>query len=203
MQIVAAIITSIFFIIAVSSQDEGELMSAWPVKLYPPVESTYSTAPSHSQIVNPVIKINEGTIEFTSSEFGYYLLKALDVIITFACVIYITYLLREIFRTLSNNHPFTSENARRLRTIAILIVLVVPYKILRSILYYSYIKSNIALKGGEWIDWRGFFKLDTKGSILLTMDLDVNALILGILLLLITEIFRIGAALQEDKDSII
>jgi hypothetical protein len=203
MQIVAAIITSIFFIIAVSSQDAGELMSAWPVKLYPPVESTYSTSPSHSQIVNPVIKINEGTIEFTSSEFEYYLLKALDVIITFACVIYITLLLREIFRTLSNNHPFTSENAQRLRTIAILIILVVPYKILRSVFYYSYIKSNLTLKGGEWIDWWGFFGLDVKGNVLLTIDIDVSALVLGVLLLLTTEIFRIGTALQEDKDSII
>jgi hypothetical protein len=90
-----------------------------------------------------------------------------------------------------------------LRTIAILIVLVVPYKILRSVLYYSYIKSNLTLKGGEWIDWWGFFGLDVKGNVLLTIDIDVSALVLGILLLLTTEIFRIGTALQEDKDSII
>ncbi len=203
MQIGAAVITALFFILAVFSGDEGKLVSAWPITVYPPVESTYNLSPLHPQILSPAIKINEGTIGFSSSRLGYYALKALDGLLTFACIIYITYLLREIFKSLSNNYPFAQENTQRLRTIAWLIILVTPYKILRSVLYYWYIKNNISLKGGEWIEWQGFFGLEAKGNVLLNLDMDIWALFTGILLLIITEVFRIGAALQQDKDSII
>ncbi len=203
MQIGAALISAVFFIMAISSGDEGGLLSTWPVTVYPPVESPYSTVATHPHIFEPDIRINEGTIQFSSREVGYYLLKAIDGVLVFAYLIYITYLLREIFRTLSSHQPFTTINVRRLRIIALLVLLVVPYQILRSIAYYSYIKNNIRITGGEWINWGGFFGLEAKGNILLTLDVDMGALFTGVLLLIITEIFRIGTALQEDKESII
>lgn len=203
MESLAALVTLVFFIMAISSGEEGNLLSAWPVTIYPPLESTYSTSPTHGQVLESGILINEGQVQFSSQRAFYYLLKGIDVLLVFAFVIYITYLLSKVVRTVNNHQPFTAENAKRLRSIAWLLVLIVPYKLLRSMLYISYIQSNIALQQTQWLNWPDLLGREIKAGVLLIPDLDLQALLTGLVLLIITEVFTIGTALQADKDSII
>lgn len=197
-----AAVTVIMFIMTASSPDD-RLLSAWPVEIeeYVPV-ATLTTSNEH--LSDLTLVQNRGTIEFSSDSVGYYLLKFADTVLVFALAIGITLLLRKVFRSLSNHHPFTAANAQRIRRIALLVILIAPYSLLKSLVYRYYIVRNIAIDGKEYVSFSDLFSRGLfEHEVWIDLNVDLLALFIGLVLLIIAEVFRIGVLIQTDNESIV
>jgi hypothetical protein len=103
----------------------------------------------------------------------------------FAVSLSITFLLRKLFDSLAHDNPFVTENARRLRQIALLIILTSPINFARDAFENWYLQQNFILDGS---------------GIRSHLVIDVKTVFAGLILLIIAEIFRIGAQLKEEQD---
>lgn len=198
-----ALVIVIAFIFTLS--DEGELMSAWDFKTDEQITDLQVVSKSHA-IDDPKVAINHGTVQFTSSNIGYYILKFVDAIIVILLAISIIILLKRTLRSIDLEHPFTKENARRLKYIAIALMLLSPYSLIKSLIYRSYIINNIGIDGKTYaniFDTFYFFSAPPKNKIWLAIDINFQVLLTGVILLVIAEIFRVGVLMKEDNDSIV
>jgi hypothetical protein len=93
-------------------------------------------------------------------------------------------LLRDLFRTLRAGQPFVPANATRLRRIAYLVIL---GEFLRSVLVFM---SNIVVANNFVAPGLRF---DAR------FDLNVFAIIHGLIILVIAEVFRVGTRLDEEQ----
>ena len=96
-----------------------------------------------------------------------------------------------------------AENPGRLRTIGLLLILLLPYSLIRAWVYHSYIRDRILMEGIEYGDLAS--KLTTATGPVLWLDWSPNlqALLAGLLLLVVAEIFRTGEVLKTDNEAII
>ncbi|MBK6265630.1 DUF2975 domain-containing protein [Marivirga sp. S37H4] len=194
-------------LINIMYSEEDSLTSSYPITLIDDL-SAYQIASENVELEQLTIYSESATIQFTSDSIGYYILKISDVIITFFLAIGITLLARKVFQSLEKNHPFTMENASRLRKIAFLLILFTPYSLIKGLIYRNYITNNISIEGKEFADsliyYLGVFSNNFKQNEA-WIDLNVNfqTLLIGAILLVIAEIFRIGVVMKEDNESII
>jgi hypothetical protein len=85
-----------------------------------------------------------------------------------------------------------------------LILLIAPYNLLKSLVYYLYFTRNVSVAGGEFLYWSEWFRSASgEGKILIVPEVDFQPVLIGLVLLVIAELFRIGAELQADKEAII
>ncbi|MGE5551284.1 MAG: DUF2975 domain-containing protein [Bacteroidota bacterium] len=130
------------------------------------------------------IKFSFSRVDFQSIEailFGFlgFILLALVV---FQAVIY---QMRRIFATLKRGTPFTMENARRIRIIGLVII---GGSLLQSLATSGVgylMMQNIIIEGVE---------LHAK------LGAGASSILIGLVILILAEIFRYGASLQEDQD---
>lgn len=201
-EIAAAVVIIVMLGITIGT-DEGPALSAWPVTTGADFAGEQVSI-SGSGPGDLKVSINQGSIHFSAESFIYYLLKVVDAIFILSLVIWITILLRRVFRSLDKPHPFVAGNAQRLRQMAFLIMLITPYSIIKSLAYRSYIQNNIVVDGMEYADLSGFLsKSMAPGEIWLDLNINAEALLAGLFLLIIAEIFRIGVLIKSDNDSIV
>ena len=190
-------------IMVTSTHPKDMLVSAWPVWV-DQVQTPFELVATSRNLKELALNVNKGSLHFSSTDIGYYALKLLDAMVSIGIVVAVLALLRQIFDTLALNHPFIPENARKLRTIAILVLVIAPYNLLKSLVYYLYITRNVAVQGGEFLYWSEWFRSGSgEGKILIVPQVDFLPVLVGLVLLVIAELFRIGAELQQDKESII
>ena len=91
--------------------------------------------------------------------------------------------------SLRSGRPFVEENGRRLRTIGLAVVGMWAVTVLTGAAVHAYA--------------RGHFVLEEQGSIALGFDVNPLMLFVGLMLLVIAEVFRIGTRLQEEQDATI
>jgi hypothetical protein len=140
---------------------------------------------------------------FSSTSFGYYLLKILDAIFVLGVSIFITILLKRIVSSLQNQHPFTVKNMHRIRNIGFLLMSLSIFSLIRSLIYRSYIVQNVTIEGFKFADLFSFQPDLTIDKIGVGLDMNIQALIVGFILLFIGELFRIGVMMKEDNESIV
>ena len=202
LEILMAATMLITFVITATSP-EDVLLSAWPVE----VEGNLTNLPisSNKTSLNDVtVTINQGNIQFSSESVGYYLLKFLEVVLGFVITIGVTLLLVRILSSLQHQRIFTTENAYRLRNIALLVMLAMPYGLIKSLLYRGYIVANIGIEGKEYIGlFDTFSESLSSNQIWLNFETNWQALLIGAVLLIIAEIFRIGVLIRTDNESIV
>jgi hypothetical protein len=109
----------------------------------------------------------------------------LSMWVSFAISLSITYLLRQIFRSLAQNNPFVVFNAQRLRIIAFLIMFSAVTSFAHDALVNWFLQQNFMLDGS---------------NIRAHLVIDVKTIMAGLIVLIIAEIFRIGAQLKEEQD---
>jgi len=147
-----------------------------------------TTVPMAKKIDGATLELNSGKLIFSHPGnkliFGFTLLS---LWIEFAISLSITYLLRQVFRSLAQNNPFVLENARRLRLIAILIMLI-------SIITFAH---DAAV---NWFLQQNFLLNNVHGAIRAPLVIDVKTLFAGLIVLIIAEIFRIGAHMKEEQE---
>jgi hypothetical protein len=158
-----------------------------PVKLreHQTIKGMVSTS---ADLWDAQLKLNEGMLHVKRRLSWPEILLMLG---QFACIaavtLTITYLLRKIFATLtvSGGSPFIPENAVRLRKIAILIILLAPLNFINDFYNFWLVTTNFQSKENN-------FTPDLK--------LDFQTLLIGLVVLVIAEIFRTGTQLQEENE---
>ncbi len=202
LEIGIAVVVVLMFIMTVGSPEDA-LRSAWPIEVSQSLLSQPLTT-NNEHLSNLTMIINRGTILFSSDRFGYYLLKLVDAVFMFALVIGITVLLKRIFLALRAQHPFTVSNARRIRNVALLVVAIAPYSFVKSLIYRYYIQSHIILEDSTYAAWSNFLSSSIPtDQVWIAVDFNIQALLIGLVLLIIAEVFRVGVLIQADNESIV
>lgn len=182
--------------------DEGQLTSAWDIEVREQL-TDFQVISENASIDDPKIVINKGGIQFASRSISYYILKSIDAVIVILPVILIILLLRKTVRSIQLQHPFTKENVLRIKYIAFILILISPYSLIKSLIYRSYIVNNIDVAGKVYTNIFSLSSGTNKNEIWLNLDINFQALLTGIVLLVIAEVFRAGVLIKEDNDSIL
>ena len=97
----------------------------------------------------------------------------------------IVYQLRRIFANLKAGQPFIPENARRIRAIGLLVILACLVQSFLGFGLGTILAKNLAIEGV---------------TIRPQLNFGLDGFLIGLVILVLAEVFRYGAALQEDRD---
>jgi hypothetical protein len=176
--------------------DDGGIRYWWPITLDSSISKPVITSQSkkitgfaiHEQYRVPGKKL-EKVLSFEDSTLGRRLLQTLHNVVTIAIILLITYWLKKLFTNLAENKPFTEENSKRVQWIAWTVLFMVLFDIIKAFLYRAYTASTVSLTGASLDKYDYSF--------------DFRAFLLGLLLLIIAELFRRGNQYQTDSESIL
>ena len=181
----------IIFIVIRFSRPSYEVYD-WPIELK-------QKATSHSvQTLTPnkeVIKITSDhyKISFrTNRDWGTIAYLLGGGTLAFAWMIRFLWLIRHILKSMVHKNPFTRDNALRFRQIGFLIMGLPVLMALRHLVTSWYLSAHFSFPGPPFSPIRAFFN-----------HFDFGFIFLGLLILLLAEIFRLGTEYKEDSQSIV
>ena len=125
-----------------------------------------------------------GTLRFPPPSGTFLATTALLAAMAMAVGLWVLTQLRAVFRTLRDGRPFVPANAARIRWIAYAVIL---GEIARSIVLFvgnAYARSHFAADGLSFDSWP---------------SINAFAIIHGLIILVIAEVFRAGTRLDEDQ----
>ncbi len=146
--------------------------------------SAYEIVSQELGISGAVIRDAAGKLVFRSTSGPLVLVWLCLVGLWIGAALIILYQLRKFFDTLVAGSPFVSENARRLRLIGLVIVAVEIFRVLLVFGQSLYLRAHIATIG---ISLRN----DPRPHL--------GVLFLGLVMLVIAEVFRRGTELHEEQ----
>lgn len=116
---------------------------------------------------------------------GTIVIGAFAVVAMLGLFLYFLRLLRQIVLSLEEGNPFVSQNAKRLRIMGALMIVGGFAKTI----------SEFAMSGyADTVLRPGGFSLDGH------LGLDFTSLIVGLSVIVLSEVFRIGAAMREEQE---
>lgn len=125
-----------------------------------------------------------GSLRFLPVRPAFVAGSAVALMVLMVCVLWVIGQLRAVFRTLTAGRPFVAANATRIRRIAWVVIL---GEILRSgfaFLSNRYVARHFSAEG-----------LDFGAR----LDVHVSVIVCGLVILVIAEVFRLGARLDEEQ----
>ena len=140
--------------------------------------------PAPPNIRNPDIRDAYGTLRFSPPSGIILTSTALLAALALGVVLYVLAQLRAVFRTVRDGHPFVTANAQRIRWIGYSVIF---WEIAKSLVLFSgnaYAQTHFATDVLIFDPWPKF---------------DVFAIIHGLIILVIAEVFRAGARLDEEQ----
>lgn len=144
----------------------------------PPMELD---SPKYEQVT---FLVRQGELHFMPDQ---HLMWWLIILVMGLCVvgytILITLILKKLFLALEEGNFFSTDNAQRLRLLSILVVLMAPLEFLGVVITNFIISSHLQIEG-----------------MVLGADFNFMLLFTGLVLLVISELFKEGARLQEEYD---
>jgi hypothetical protein len=156
-----------------------------PVKIqdYPRITGIASRSPD---VQDTYLTLNAGTIH-VEQRINWQLMVAMFAYLAgFAALcLSITHLLRQIFATLTTPQPFDPRNTNRLRRIAFLVMLFAPLELCNDVYMHTVVGNNFSRE---------------KVKFVLQLGVNFQVIILGAVLLVIAEVFRIGTQLREENE---
>lgn len=102
----------------------------------------------------------------------------------FGASLYFVKQLRDIVQTMEQHDPFVAENAQRVRTIGVLILVFAAAKVIGNLAVTGYADSMVIPSG---------FNLDGR------LEFPVGLLVVGIAVIVLSEVFRHGSNMREDQ----
>lgn len=141
--------------------------------------------PGSLQIETPglVFRFTDGLPEpVTRTKF---VVQFILVLLLMAVGLVVLYQLRKIFATLAGETPFTGENVRRIRIIGIAVIAGALLNTIVHIMIGIYLSSIVRVPGLE---------------LSVNLKVDLNGILLGVVVIILAEVFRYGACLQEEQD---
>jgi hypothetical protein len=141
------------------------------------------TAPSLG-IENAQIQDVRGSLRFPTRRGAFFFGNAILLIVWLALALYVLGQLRAVFRTLRDGQPFVPANTTRIRWIAL--VVIVSELARSAIVFFEnyYVMTHFAADG---------LRFDARP------DLNGFAIIHGLIILVIAEVFRAGTRLDEEQ----
>jgi hypothetical protein len=125
-----------------------------------------------------------GSLRFPARKGAFLVANLIVLIVMFAISLWVIGQLRAVFRTLRDGHPFVRANARRIRAIGYAVII---GEIARSaMVFYEnyYAKTHFAADG---------LRFEARP------DLNMLAIVSGLIILVIAEVFRTGTRLDEEQ----
>lgn len=125
-----------------------------------------------------------GSLRFPVRRGAFVIGNAIILVFLFALTLWVLGQLRAVFRTLREGQPFVPANATRLRRVAYGVIL---GEIARSAIVFFenyYAMTHFTAEG---------LRFDARP------DLNVSAIFLGLIILVIAEVFRAGTRLDEEQ----
>jgi hypothetical protein len=144
-------------------------------QLHPVTAPSISSAPAEFEDLNGILRFQPRR--------GALIGVLIPLTLFLAVLLWVVSQLRALFRSLRDGHPFVPENATRVRRIG---YAVIAGELLRAAFIFiasRYAATNFMAEGLEF---------DTRP------DLNVIAIIHGLIILAIGEVFRAGTRLDED-----
>lgn len=162
---------------------QGHLSYRWPVTLsessYDEIKTTNTTA-SDVKVVP-----TKGELLFTRmNNWENIAITHTGLALIFGTFLLVTFQLKKIFSNFTRKEPFTLSNSKRIRLIGIILIASSLINFLFGIFYTNYINTNF-----QWNERVSF-----------TQSLDVSTILMGLLIMILAEIFRLGTELQEEKN---
>ena len=171
----------------------------WPIYAEVPL-SAFDIQPTVPGLEVIEVQIERPELGFTTQRSWETILIQLgSTIIGFIILLGFFRQLRQITGSLTKSNPFTFENVRRFRRLALLMMAGAPLSAARSAGISLYIRSHfkIAMPRKHFGMWElGFWGDMLESSVLLF-------LFLGLILLVMGEIIRIGLEYKQDSHSIV
>ena len=150
---------------------------------YPKITGIASTSPN---LQDTYLTLNAGMLHVEQRINWQLMVAMLAYFIGFAALrLLITHLLRKIFATLTTPQPFDPRNANRLRYIALLVMLFAPLELCNNVFMHTVVGNNFSRE---------------KVKFLLQLEINFQVIILGAVLLVIAEVFRVGTQLREENE---
>ncbi len=123
--------------------------------------------------------------EHWQSRRGLIALAGIVTIAALGLFLYFLHLLRQIVISVEEGNPFVYENAKRLRKLGILILMGAVAKTVSELSMSGYADAILIPQG---------FNLNGHISV------DFTSIIAGLSVIVLSEVFRVGAAIREDQD---
>jgi hypothetical protein len=142
------------------------------------------TVPGVSGAENVRIINARGDLRFSPRNRVVVANAAVFLIIVFAAGIWVLGQLRGVFRTLRAGQPFVPANAVRIRRIAYAVILSELAHVVISYAATRYVMTNFSLDG---------VLFETR------LEMDGMAIVYGLIILVIAEVFREGTRLDQDQ----
>ncbi len=173
------------------------LLSQWPVTALQS-ESTWEASTSAVEIF---LSLNQGVL--TVEHFGYgwpWVLRVADLMLSGSMLLGGLWLLRRFVGEVSQDSPFTTGSARRLRWIGLILVLFPLWQVLRDFLWHFRLSHELSSLSGALVS-----PLQTlsSGGFEFQYSVDWGFAATGVLLLVVAEAFRVGVALREENEEIV
>lgn len=130
--------------------------------------------------------VTEGIIIYSPRGWLGWLVVFVPIAIYYVLWLLILDRLTRFTATLRFGLPFVAENGRRLRTIGLAVVGAWGVEVLSNLIVHAYARAHFVLE---------------RGSIATGFDANLLMLFVGLMLLVIAEVFRLGTWLQEEQDA--
>lgn len=143
-------------------------------------------APTRLQVQTPNLVITlSAPLQSGAGRIWFLLMLGTVTLPLMLTLLYVVRLLRQIFATLVEDRPFLAENAGRVRRIGVAILVLAFVQWVGELLSGTYIARHVHLEGV---------------SFMVRLNPDLTMIFFGFLVLILAEVFRRGAQLQEDND---
>ena len=154
-----------------------------PVRFYVDTDTHRIAAPSIG-VDRAELHDTNGTLRFPAPRGSFLFINAGFLIALFVCAIWGLEQLHRVFGTLRKGQPFIHANARRLRRVAIAVFAGESVRASMVAFNQFYAKSHFTATG-LLFDW--------------SFNIDFFAVVLGLIILAIAEVFAAGTRLDEDQ----
>lgn len=125
-----------------------------------------------------------GNLRFPARKGAFFSGSVAVVVLMFGYVLWIVTQLRSIFRSLSRGLPFVEGNARRIRYIGVAVILGETGRAIIVYFWSHYTSLHFTMSGAHFAP---------------SADISLITIVSGLAILVIAEVFREGARLQEDQ----
>lgn len=176
--------------------DDDGIRYSWPVTL-DTIDARPVISPSNNKIsdfefsekLDGESPSPERILSFEDASLGRRLLQTLHNLVYIGLIMFVTWQLKMIFSGFSANQPFMGNNARRIKWIAFSVLFLVFFDVLEMVLHRMYTSATIMLSGATLDPFHLHF--------------DFRTFMLGLLLLILSEVFKKGYEYQADSESIL
>ena len=188
--------------VASSAWGGGAAKTTLPLR----IEPAHTSAVTGRFSAKPVgqLVLDRGTLEVRAGGTGYAALQAVDIFVTGGLWLVILWSALRLFRQISEGKPFSGSTVTRLRTIGVSMILLNCWMWLRMVTLSPVLLAALNPASGEYRILPAIAaSADGVRSARIDTSFGIGLLAAGLLILLLSEAFRIGAALREDSESIV